>query len=159
MFLDNYQILPKSNLEVFFCIRRGKRRPIRWYRAPETESKEIMGIDLYAGFDAKMPSEWESWLRHRRDEPPTEDQIRRSLALSELKKMNAAKLEMERIEELKTDGRYDGPEVKPMDHEKAFYPKYDDYEVNPGDLETKKDRWASYKNPYLPDDHQHTRKK
>lgn len=103
MFLDNYQILPKSNLEVFFCIRRGKRRPIRWYRAPETESKEIMGIDLYAGFDAKMPSEWESWLRHRRDEPPTEDQIRRSLALSELKKMNAAKLEMERIEELKTD--------------------------------------------------------
>lgn len=46
-----------------------------------------------------------------------------------------------------------------MDHEKAFYPKYDDYEVNPGDLETKKDRWASYKNPYLPDDHQHTRKK
>ena len=22
-----------------------------------------------------MPSEWEAWLRHRRDEPPTDEQV------------------------------------------------------------------------------------
>ena len=29
----------------------------------------------YAGFDAEIPSEWEAWLRHRRDEPPTDEQV------------------------------------------------------------------------------------
>jgi NADH:ubiquinone oxidoreductase subunit len=31
--------------------------------------------DLWAGFDSNLPSEWESWLRHRRPEPPSEQEI------------------------------------------------------------------------------------
>ena len=31
--------------------------------------------DSWAGFDSNLPSEWESWLRHRRPEPPTELEI------------------------------------------------------------------------------------
>ena len=47
-------------------------------------------------------------------------------------------------------GRYDGPEPKPQDHEKAFFPKYDEYEVIPGDdPEKERRRWKEYKNPYV----------
>jgi NADH:ubiquinone oxidoreductase subunit len=56
---------------------------------------------LYAGFDATLPAEWESWLRHRRDDPPTPEQVAASLAEAEMKKINAAKLEEKRIKEFK----------------------------------------------------------
>jgi hypothetical protein len=36
-----------------------------------------------------------------------------------------------------------------QDHEKPVYPKYDEFEVSPGENEfERKDKWASYKNPY-----------
>jgi len=56
-------------------LRRGRRRPQRWYQAIETMKKDIVGRDVYAGFDTNLPSEWESWLRHRRDEAPSEEQV------------------------------------------------------------------------------------
>ena len=34
-----------------------------------------MGGDTWAGFDAELPSEWESWLRHRRADPPAEREV------------------------------------------------------------------------------------
>ena len=58
---------------------------------------------------------------------------------------NAANLERERIAELKAEGRYVGPAL-PLDHEKAFFPKYDEYQGAPGE---QVDRWKDYKNPYL----------
>jgi len=44
-------------------------------------------------FQQEVPAEWEAWLRHRRNEPPTEDEIKASYALMLLKKKNAAALE------------------------------------------------------------------
>ena len=40
-------------------------------------------IDLAAGFDAELPAEWESWLRHRRAEPPSEKEVPQLLLLAE----------------------------------------------------------------------------
>ena len=40
------------------------------------KQKEIFGVDIAGGFDAKLPAEWESWLRMRRDDPPTFEQVR-----------------------------------------------------------------------------------
>ena len=51
-------------LRLFF--RHGKRTPKRWYVSPETDEKEAIGVNFTGGFDALMPAEWESWLRHRR---------------------------------------------------------------------------------------------
>ena len=46
-------------------------------------------------------------------------------------------------------GRYDGP-PKPQEHEKTFYPKYDEFEVMPGESENKDyDKWKDFKNPYF----------
>ena len=62
---------------------------------------------------------------------------------------NAADLERKRIEELKAEGRYVGPS-KPMDHEKAFFPKYDEYELLPGEDKFEREkRWDEFKNPYF----------
>lgn len=43
-----------------------------------------------------------------------------------------------------------------MDHEKTFYPKYDEYEVLPGeDKDKREERWKDYKNPYLNPDEEY----
>jgi len=66
-----------------------------------------------------------------------------------MKKMNAAKLDMKRLEEMKIAG-LDTTPPKPQDHEKTFYPKYDEFEVIPGEMEQKeKDKWEKFKNPYM----------
>jgi len=127
--------------------RRGKRRPVRWYDAPETNQKEILGVDRYGGFDAKLPAEWDSWLRMRRDEPPTPEQIMDSMALADLKKRNAAKLDEKNREKLLAMGREAPTEIKPQEGEKPFWPKYEEYQVMAGE-EMEKDRWADWKNPY-----------
>ena len=33
-----------------------------------------------------------------------------------------------------------------MDHEKAYYPKYKEYEIMPGEGVNNEDRWKDYKN-------------
>ena len=55
---------------------RGKRRAQRWYSTVDTMKKEIVGRDLYGGFDANIASEWESWLRHRRSDAPTAEEVK-----------------------------------------------------------------------------------
>ena len=61
---------------------------------------------------------------------------------------------------MKSNDRDVGP-LQPQDHEKPFYPKYDEYEVMPGeDIGERKDRWKEFKNPYLtPEEDQFTKKK
>jgi len=87
--------------------------------------------------------------------------VLQAYALADLKKRNAAELERKRIAELKADGRYVGP-AQPQDHEKPFYPKYDEYEILPGEIsqsENRGDRWKDYKNPYLSPEEDQTTKK
>ncbi|CAB3241051.1 unnamed protein product [Arctia plantaginis] len=66
----------------------GKRKPTRWYDPPR-------GGD----FQEPIPAEWEAWLRMRRGEPPSEEEIATNLAIAKLKKENAAKLEAKRLAE------------------------------------------------------------
>merc|ERR1719228_1976462 len=88
---------------------RGKRRGRRWFTNEGSKYHDPRDHTNIQGFDSEIPSEWDSWLRFRRDMPPTEQQILQSYALAELKKKNAADLERKRIEELKAEGRYVGP--------------------------------------------------
>jgi len=133
---------------------RGKRRPIRWYDAPNTNQKEIFGVDIAGGFDAKLPAEWESWLRMRRDDPPTFEQVMESLALADLKKRNAAKLDAKNQEQLLEMGREVPGEIKPQEGEKPFWPKYEEYDEGDKLREHRegKDRWSDFKNPYATKD-------
>ena len=72
--------LSKSLVHVFFS--RGKRHAKRWYHAIDTKVKDGIDPNTWAGFDASMPAEWESWLRHRRDKPPTEVKFFAAMTIS-----------------------------------------------------------------------------
>ncbi|XP_076759172.1 NADH dehydrogenase [ubiquinone] 1 alpha subcomplex assembly factor 2 [Xylocopa sonorina] len=44
-------------------------------------------------FEQEIPAEWEAWLRRRRKDPPTPEEIEKNYQLQMLKKQNAAQLE------------------------------------------------------------------
>lgn len=43
-------------------------------------------------FEQEIPAEWESWLRYRRRDPPTQEEIETNYRIAMSKKENAAKL-------------------------------------------------------------------
>lgn len=93
----------------------GKRKPSRWYDPPKGQD-----------FQNPIPAEWESWLRMRRKEPPSEEEIAKNVAIAQIKKENAAKIEMKRLAE---GGSLPAvPERGPQS-----YPTYDEYST--GDSE------------------------
>ena len=73
----------------------------------------------------------------RRAEPPTEKEVLQSLALAQMKKINAAKLEEQRRSEMLAAGLDPAPPGI-QDHEKTPYPKcnclHEKYWSNNGDL-------------------------
>lgn len=89
----------------------GKRKASRWFDPPETEN-----------FEQELPAEWESWLRGRRKQPPEESEILKNLAIMKMKKENAAKYAKQ------SDTKMFNTEQKGADS----FPKYDDYEIQPG---------------------------
>nr|XP_021193558.2 NADH dehydrogenase [ubiquinone] 1 alpha subcomplex assembly factor 2 [Helicoverpa armigera] len=91
----------------------GKRKPTRWYSPPKGQD-----------FQDPIPAEWESWLRGRRLEPPTEEEILKNLAIAQMKKENAAKIEVKRLAE---GGSL--PSIPEKGHNS--YPTYPDFQ--PGD--------------------------
>ncbi|CAD0194995.1 unnamed protein product [Chrysodeixis includens] len=100
--------------------REGKRKPTRWYNPAK-------GLD----FQDPIPSEWEAWLRMRRPEPPTEEEIAKNVAIAQMKKLNAAKIEEKRLAE---GGSL--PSIPERGHNS--FPTYPEY--TPGDPENKGNR-------------------
>lgn len=62
----------------------GKRKPERWF-LPLEKNK----------FDQEIPSEWEAWLRYRRNNAPTQNELLTNLAISDMKKTNSKKVALE----------------------------------------------------------------
>jgi len=94
----------------------GKRKPSRWFKPIDKEE-----------FDQDLPPEWQAWLRFRRDNPPTQEEIDANMALAALKKINAK--ELEEIE-LKNKAPVSNT-IESQDAKKAF-PTYKEYELIPG---------------------------
>lgn len=67
----------------------------------------------------EMPAEWESWLRYRRTEPPTSEEIERNMQIALTKKKNAAELEQRNMT--------DKPQIGPSASDPHSFPTYDDY--------------------------------
>lgn len=104
--------------------QRGRRKTARWF---EPSVKDT--------YDQEISGEWESWLRNRRAEPPTEEEVTRNLAIAQLKKKNAALLEAKADSE--RGHKIDIVDEKGM----GSFPKYDEYEMMPGKPTNKKDGW------------------
>ncbi|XP_055904429.1 NADH dehydrogenase [ubiquinone] 1 alpha subcomplex assembly factor 2 [Eupeodes corollae] len=97
----------------------GKRKPSRWFEPADKEA-----------FDQEMTAEWEAWLRFRREEPPTREELVRNLQIIELKKRNAAELD-------KIHGTSEERKTKSEIGFESF-PKYSEYESIPGQDPEKK---------------------
>ncbi|XP_014472261.1 PREDICTED: mimitin, mitochondrial [Dinoponera quadriceps] len=71
-------------------------------------------------FMQELPAEWEAWLRYRRKEPPTKEEVEANYQLAMTKKKNAAEL-MEKYSQSKELSAPPQP-VTP-----GNFPSYEDY--------------------------------
>lgn len=96
-----YEIPPNPSI--------GKRKASRWFEPTEKDN-----------FDQEMPAEWESWLRGRRTDPPSEEELMKNLAIMEMKKKNAVEVEAK------------AGKMTPMQKGIETFPKHPEYETVPG---------------------------
>ena len=64
---------------------KGRTKFKRWY-FPQSDDD----------WDRPIPPEWESWLRYRRPDSPSEEEINRNIAIAQLKKIRAKEIEEKR---------------------------------------------------------------
>ncbi|XP_055705708.1 NADH dehydrogenase [ubiquinone] 1 alpha subcomplex assembly factor 2 [Phlebotomus papatasi] len=96
--------------------KNGRAKRARYFEPKEKEA-----------FDQEMSAEWEAWLRGRRREPPTPEELQRNMTIAQMKQQNAAKLEESQAKgkDLKTLGK----EEKGM----SSFPSYgSEYEMSAG---------------------------
>ncbi|RUS86615.1 hypothetical protein EGW08_005631 [Elysia chlorotica] len=81
-----------------------------------------------------VPVEWDAWLRGRRKNPPTEEEIKQNYVKMMQKKMRAEQLE-NKYSGIKTDD-VSGPNVLTetivSNNPNAPFPRYEEYEDTPG---------------------------
>ncbi|XP_062559994.1 NADH dehydrogenase [ubiquinone] 1 alpha subcomplex assembly factor 2 [Armigeres subalbatus] len=92
----------------------GQRRE-RWFEPTEKEA-----------YNQEVTAEWEAWLRGRRKEPPTEQELMRNLAIMKMKEKNAAELEA------KYGKPKDVAELPKNPTGMGSFPQYEEYEIMPG---------------------------
>ncbi|EEZ98642.1 NADH dehydrogenase [ubiquinone] 1 alpha subcomplex assembly factor 2 [Tribolium castaneum] len=92
----------------------GKRKASRWFEPPKKDD-----------FQQEMPAEWEAWLRGRRKEPPTDDEVMRNYALMQTKKKNAIAVDAK------------GGKMTPMEKGMETFPKRPEFEMIPGQKQDK----------------------
>ncbi|XP_075153009.1 NADH dehydrogenase [ubiquinone] 1 alpha subcomplex assembly factor 2 [Haematobia irritans] len=101
-----YEIPPNPSI--------GKRKASRWFEPADKEA-----------FDQELTAEWEAWLRGRREDPPTKEELVRNLQIMDMKKRNAAELD-EKYGKKDAAGK-----LIPQQETIGTFPKYKEYEIIP----------------------------
>lgn len=96
-------------------------------RAKRSRYFEPSGEDKEGKFDAELPAEWEAWLRGRRREPPTEEEVKANFQLMLDKKKKALEIEN------KFKGTKKEQTTASIEEEMKSFPKYKEYEHIPGE--------------------------
>ena len=95
------------------------KRPRRWVLPIEEDD-----------WDKPVPPEWEAWLRYRRNNPPTFDEINLNIAMAQLKKLRAQEL-LEKEKHLQLPQSSDASALvknaEKSDEEKKQKPKWPTY--------------------------------
>ncbi|XP_015185103.1 PREDICTED: mimitin, mitochondrial [Polistes dominula] len=74
-------------------------------------------------FEQEIPAEWEAWLRYRRKEPPTYEEIVENYKIAMIKKTNAAKIEAA----YKEQKSLNEPEIPIEERGQRSFPVYEEY--------------------------------
>ncbi|KAF8792394.1 hypothetical protein HNY73_003995 [Argiope bruennichi] len=75
-----------------------------------------------------LPAEWEAWLRGRRRDAPTEEEVMQNLALAQTKKIKGDEIA----------ARDQAASHSSTLEEKPRFPKLEDYEKEPGQFSDRK---------------------
>ncbi|KAG8176499.1 hypothetical protein JTE90_024927 [Oedothorax gibbosus] len=93
-----------------------KKSASRWFKPQKDDD-----------WQQDLPAEWEAWLRGRRKDPPTEEEIRTNLSIAGIKKVKGAEIE----------AKYKKETSEP-EKTSAGFPKLKDYEIEAGQFSDKK---------------------
>ncbi|RWS23659.1 uncharacterized protein B4U80_09640 [Leptotrombidium deliense] len=104
----------------------GKYKPKRMFMNAKYEDE----------VDVEIPMEWQSWLRMRRDDPPTQEEIDRNYAIMQQKKINAAKIEAQEREKFpdyakKLDDAKRRQQTTKLEGGDLNFPVYEEYTSDP----------------------------
>ncbi|XP_015367683.1 PREDICTED: mimitin, mitochondrial [Diuraphis noxia] len=99
--------------------RGGRRLPRRWF-VPANEESSV------------PTPEWSQWLRGRRDEPPTSEEIAHNEAIANMKKINAENIAQKFRLTDSTDN-----ETEYQENSKGFPDMSEKFERQPGNLKSK----------------------
>lgn len=107
-------------------------------------------------WDEYVPPEWEAWLRYRRIEPPTEEEINLNLAVAYAKQLNAKKLEEQRqiegpkaIQQIDKSLTTSGFDNETGDKDRRRFPVFEEYEISPGEGPGHHMKTKPRHNPYI----------
>jgi NADH:ubiquinone oxidoreductase subunit len=142
--------------------------PKRWYFPPSETDED---------WDQYIPPEWEAWLRYRRIDAPSEEEVNLNLAVAYAKQLNAAKMKEAEQRALKSSDQITlpppadnvtraiqapEPQAEDMREEVPYnkrtgenpsrgFPSYDEYELSPdqGSVREVRRREAERYNPYI----------
>lgn len=76
-----------------------------------------------------IPIEWDAWLRGRREDPPTEEEVMNTVS----------RMEKGQILNKETKAKTEDPELTAASKDSVPFPTYDDLELRPGGLESDRD--------------------
>lgn len=120
---DDVRVIGEDYLGNFYYERdAGPTRVRRWYLPVEEDD-----------WTKPIPPEWEAWLRYRRNNPPTYDEINTNIAIAQLKKIRAKELEeKEKLLQLSQGNstaltKKDEDKSSTGELNKRVWPKYSDY--------------------------------
>ncbi|XP_067625136.1 NADH dehydrogenase [ubiquinone] 1 alpha subcomplex assembly factor 2 [Eurosta solidaginis] len=94
----------------------GKRNASRYFVPTDKEA-----------FDQELTAEWEAWLRGRREEPPSKEELVKNLSIMEMKRHNAAEIDATFAEK-----DNEGKQLPKQKETIGTFPKYDEYEIVAG---------------------------
>ncbi|XP_011304721.1 mimitin, mitochondrial [Fopius arisanus] len=96
----------------------------KYYEDPEAKARKGRSFipKDEENFEQEIPAEWEAWLRYRRHQPPTQEEVQANYEMMMMKKKNAAALEKHYAEEK-------GVSVDPPREKTGFesFPSYEEY--------------------------------
>ena len=108
--------------EVPVASNSSRKKPSRYF-VPVNEDNH----------EQELPAEWEAWLRYRRAEPPTKEEVEENYRIANQKKENAAK-----IEAMYSNMKTNKPEVLPEKKGQQSFPTYDEYGKDGQDYKIKR---------------------
>ncbi|CDS41357.1 expressed conserved protein [Echinococcus multilocularis] len=112
-------------------------RPKRFFLVPGQKSIEDSWVQLDTEL-SRLPSEWDAWLRHRRADPPTLEEIERNTKAAQIRAIKGRESEEKFREELRRRAVEKGEKSSKLssssrNKEDVPFPRHPGLEVTPGE--------------------------